>query len=139
MKYPAWVYSISIKGNTKHYVGLSHNPGKRFAVHRAHLRAGTHPVEDFQADYNASVSKELCFLWLEEVASESERFKEHKWQLWLHSYERERGYNYKDPTARTELEKAKGKKRVKAYLKDRIRKAIHITKGAAHERHHVDG
>ena len=122
MKYPAYVYAVYL--GTKPYIGISHNPDKRFAAHRAHLQAGTHPVEDFQADYDASANKELHLLRLEEVASESERWKEHKWQYYFRSYEREHGYNYKDPTARTEVEKAERKEHVKTYLKDRMRNAF---------------
>ena len=122
MKYPAHVYAIYFNG--KAYIGISHNPEKRFVAHQSHLRTGTHPVEDFQADYDASKSKKLFFLRLEDVESETERWKEHKWQYKFNSYDRHYGYNYKDPTARTVTERYERKARCKTALKDRIRKAF---------------
>lgn len=127
MKYPAQVYAIVFAEKGKIYVGLSHNPQKRFAAHQNLLKAGRHPVEDFQADYDASEGKRLGLVVLEDVASEDERHKEHRWQVALHTYEREHGYNYKDPTARRETERAENRKRCKAFLKDSIRRAVHAT------------
>lgn len=124
MKYPAYVYGISIDGVPKPYIGISHNPDKRFAAHLAHLRAGTHPVEDFQSDYDASESKKLHLVRLDEVKDETERWKEHKWQLDCRSYERAHGYNYKDPTAASELRKKAMRDRVMAHLKDQVRKTF---------------
>lgn len=124
MKYPAWVYYVGLIGSPRSYIGLSHDPEKRFAQHQSALRAGRHPVEDFQADYDASEIKKPYFLRLEKVGSETERFKEHEWQLRFRTYDREHGYNYKDPTARTETEKAEKKKRCKTFLRERTRKAF---------------
>lgn len=124
MKYPAWVYTITILGVPKVYVGLSSDPKKRFAQHESALRAGRHPVEDMQADYDTS-NKKLFFCPLEEVKTKSERFKEHKWQLQYRSYDRKYGYNYKDPTARVETARAEQRKQYIAFQKDRIRKVVY--------------
>lgn len=124
MKFPAYVYMLFL-GNNKYYVGMSATPELRFACHRSLLQRGVHPVEDLQADYNASPDKYLDYYILDTAETESERWKEHKWQVALRTYEREYGYNYKDPTARAERARAKEKTRCKTALKNRIRKAVY--------------
>ena len=128
MKYPAKVYFILLGASGRVYIGLSSNPKRRFEQHRYLLSVGKHPVEDMQADYDASDSKYVTYGILDEVATKSERFKEHKWQLQYRSYDRKYGYNYKDPTARVETARAEQRKRCVAFHKDRMRRVIYAGK-----------
>lgn len=123
MKYPAYVYMLAFN-NGKYYVGLSANPAARFACHKSLLQLGRHPVEDMQADYNASPDRYLDYCILDTVETKSERHKEHRWQLALRTYERDFGYNYKDPTKRREQEKADNRERCMAFLKRRMNKVL---------------
>lgn len=123
MHYPAQVY-VLLLNTGKYYVGLSHDPDKRFKLHRSLLHLGKHPVEDMQADYNASADKYLDYFILTTVETESERYREQQWQLALRTNEREFGYNYKDPTARRAMAEAEQRKKVKAYLKSRLEKGV---------------
>lgn len=125
MKYPAYIYVMVVGGTGKTYVGISANPKARFARHKSLLQAGKHPVEDMQADYNASTNKHLSYFVMEKVNTETERFKEHRWQVKLQSYDRSRGYNYKDPTARGETARAEKRAQCKVFLKERIQKAVY--------------
>lgn len=120
MKYPAYVYVLLVGATGKVYIGLSANPKARFARHKSLLLAGKHPVEDMQADYDALEDKYLNYVVVEEVRTPSERFKEHKWQTVLRSYERGRGYNYKDPTVRTGREEHERRKHFKEVLRTRM-------------------
>lgn len=99
MKYPAYVYVITLEATGKQYVGLSSNVRRRISQHRSALRRGSHPVEDMQTDYNRAGGS-ISFCILEEVRTAAERCKEFKWQLLLKTLERNKGYNYKDPVTR---------------------------------------
>ena len=99
MQFPAYVYEIKHEITGKSYVGISHNPKRRLYSHMYLLRRGKHPVEDMQTDYNEHGA---CFLFrvLEEIPTIDKRSREFAWQLKLHTLERHRGYNYKDPATK---------------------------------------
>lgn len=133
MKYPAYVYML-VFNNGKYYVGMSANPEHRFACHVSLLQRGTHPVEDMQADYNASPDKYVDYYILTTVESKSERYREQQWQLALRTNEREFGYNYKDRAARAAMIAAEKRKQCKAILKSRLKKGVERVKHI-----HLDG
>lgn len=98
MKFPAYVYELKHEITGKSYVGISHNPRQRLSNHLYGLRHGTHPVEDMQTDYD-EYGEHFTFRILEYVPDRSHN-RELAWQIELHTLERHRGYNYKDPVTK---------------------------------------
>lgn len=94
-KYPRYVYVMRNTVTNRMYVGSSNNPEKRLQGHLAYLRTNRHSVEDMQRDYNEYGN---CFELniLDTINSVIESHKEYDWMVKLKSYERGRGYNYKD-------------------------------------------
>lgn len=96
MKLPKWVYALTLDATGKTYIGMTQAPTLRYKQHLQRLRAGTHPVEDMQTDYNV-YGGAVSFRVLDKVETWADRRKEFQWQLKLHTLDRSRGYNYKDP------------------------------------------
>lgn len=95
MKFPRQVYAIQHLVTRKIYIGSSANVEQRYATHLSQLRKGTHPVEDFQQDYNEH-GEQLRLAILDEIADKWELDKEYEWMDLYETYKRPYGYNYKD-------------------------------------------
>lgn len=95
MRYPRLIYKISNLNNGKIYIGSSCDPSKRFSQHISQLNYGTHPVEDFQTDYNNG-EKCLKFEIIDVINNPSEDHKEYDYMKEYSSNIRAYGYNYKD-------------------------------------------
>lgn len=98
MKYPAWVYALTNDVTGRTYVGITSNPSRRKSAHLSALKRKAHTVEDLQADYD-KYGAVFSFRILEYVPVRATRNAEFAWSMKLRTYEREYGYNYKDPTA----------------------------------------
>lgn len=108
MKYPAWVYALTNEVTGRTYVGITSSPSRRRSSHLSALRRKKHPVEDMQADYD-KYGDVFTFRILEHVPVRSFYNAEFAWSMKLRTYEREYGYNYKDPTAHIFAELSKKK------------------------------
>ncbi len=72
---------------------------ERIRNHIFALRAGKHPVEDMQKDFN-DYGEDYSYLMLDEIQTFDEKAKEYEWMKKCNSYNRNTGYNYKDHTAK---------------------------------------
>lgn len=95
MKFPRQVYAIQHLVTRKIYIGSSANVEQRYATHLSQLRNGTHPVEDFQKDFD-EYGERLSLTILDEIADKWELEKEYGWMDLYETYKRPYGYNYKD-------------------------------------------
>lgn len=95
MKLPRQIYAIRHEPTQKMYIGSSANVCSRFKAHISHLRRGTHPVEDMQADFDRYGGDYQLFI-LGEIQTFSERSLEYGWMIRYATYDRRHGYNYKD-------------------------------------------
>lgn len=98
MNYPLWVYALTNVVTGRTYVGITGNPSRRKSAHLSALRRKKHTVEDLQTDYD-KYGDVFSFRILEYVPHRTGRNAEFAWSMELRTYEREYGYNYKDPTA----------------------------------------
>lgn len=98
MLLPRQVYSIQHNVTKKIYIGSSGRLEKRIANHMNLLRAGKHPVEDMQKDFD-EYGENYTVQVLDVIDSYEEAVKEHEWKEKMQSWVRGVGYNYKDPVA----------------------------------------
>ena len=118
MKFPRTVYVITHDQTKKKYVGSTHNLKKRIANHLNLLRAGKHPVEDMQKDFN-DFGEDFTVEILDEINSIAESTREYEWMDRLNSNIRGVGYNYKDKMA-PQNKKTPGNKKELHKLIDRL-------------------
>lgn len=97
MVLPRKVYAIQHNVTKKIYVGSSRNVDGRYKAHINALRRGDHPVEDMQSDFD-KYGEDYSLYILDEIKGFTDRSKEHKWMTELKTYQRDKGYNYKDPS-----------------------------------------
>lgn len=95
MKFPRKVYLIRHENTGRIYIGSSSKPERRYLAHMYHLKAGTHPVEDMQKDFN-NYGSNFTFTVIDEIQDSSEASKEYQWMKEFKSFIRGVGYNYKD-------------------------------------------
>lgn len=95
MKIPRKIYILWNLVTNKVYVGSSSNTKMRFKIHINALRAGTHPIEDLQDDFN-KYGEMILFSIVDTIEEYSEKGKEYEWMEKYKSYNRKIGYNYKD-------------------------------------------
>ena len=95
MKFPRKVYLIQHKNTGRIYIGSSSNPERRYLTHMYQLKAGLHPVEDMQKDFN-EYGFNFTFTLIDEISDQSEASKEYQWMKVFKSYNRGVGYNYMD-------------------------------------------
>ena len=95
MKFPRKIYLIRHEKTGRIYIGSSSKPERRYLTHINHLKAGTHPVEDMQKDFN-EYGFNFTFTLIDEISDQSEVSKEYQWMRNFRSYIRGVGYNYKD-------------------------------------------
>ena len=106
---PRQVYVIKHNVTNKMYVGSSGKLKDRIANHMYLLRAGNHPVEDMQKDFN-EFGEDYTVEILDEINSIDESNKEYEWMNKLQSNIRGTGYNYKDHTAPNSKKKISNKR-----------------------------
>lgn len=95
MELPRVVYAIKHNKTNKVYIGSTASPERRFRAHLSNLKNGTHSVEDFQADFDR-FGADLSFVILDEIKTHDERTKEKEYMEKYESFDRSKGYNYKD-------------------------------------------
>lgn len=95
MNFPRKVYLIRHKTTGRIYIGSSSNPERRYLTHMYQLKAGLHPVEDMQKDFN-EYGFNFTFTLIDEISDQSEASKEYQWMKFFKSYNRGIGYNYMD-------------------------------------------
>lgn len=95
MVLPRKVYAIQHNATKKIYVGSSRDVENRYKAHINALRRGDHPVEDMQSDFD-KYGEDYSLYILDEIKSFTDRSKERKWMTELKTYQRDKGYNYKD-------------------------------------------
>lgn len=93
--FPRKIYAIQHNKTKRMYIGSSKDVQSRYKAHIYKLKAGKHPVEDMQSDYDEYGENYSVFI-LEEITERSERYKEYEWMLKYNTLERGNGYNYKD-------------------------------------------
>lgn len=71
---------------------------KRIDNHLKRLRAGKHPVEDMQKDFD-EYGEDYTVKVIDVINSFNESCKEREWMEKFQSWVRGIGYNYKDPSA----------------------------------------
>ena len=99
MNQHAYIYAIRHNITGKIYIGSSACPQERYKHHINRLRRGVHSVEDMQADFNR-YGEDYTFTILEEVFNHRTG-RERRWMYYYQTHDRKRGYNYKDPTAKS--------------------------------------
>lgn len=77
------------------YIGSSADVETRHMNHLYALRAGKHPIEDMQKDFD-EYGENFTFTVLDEIKTLDESEKEYQWMREFKSYVRGVGYNYKD-------------------------------------------
>ena len=120
------VYAIRHKKTNRVYVGSSIRPDERYKSHLQRLRAGTHPVEDMQDDFN-KYGEDYTFLILDKIETHEDRRKEYDWMRKYNSTNRACGYNYKDHEktySRRLSESDKRKKELKEFYTKAITKMV---------------
>ena len=108
MKFPRKVYLIQHKNTGRIYIGSSSNPERRYLTHMYQLKAGLHPVEDMQKDFN-EYGFNFTFTLIDEISDQSEASKEYQWMKVFKSYNRGVGYNYMDKATKLFQEDKKEK------------------------------
>lgn len=94
----AWVYSIVCKANGKRYIGCTRILKRRLFAHLATMEKGKHPIGDLQKDFDKFGAEQFEVELLQITSDGLERgAHEKEWQIKFESYNREKGYNYKDP------------------------------------------
>ena len=119
MKFPRKVYFIQHKTTGRIYIGSSSNPEKRYLTHMYQLKAGLHPVEDMQKDFN-EYGFNFTFALIDEISDQSETSKEYQWMKIFKSYNRGVGYNYMDKATKLFQEVDKEEKEA-----DRVKREIY--------------
>lgn len=95
MKLPRKVYLIRHDVTGRVYIGSSADIETRYMNHMYALRAGNHPVEDMQKDFD-EYGEKFTFTVVDEITTMDECEKEYEWMREFKSYVRGVGYNYKD-------------------------------------------
>ena len=94
----AWVYSLNCKANEKRYIGSSRMVERRIRSHLSALMSGRHPNEDLQKDFDKYGAEQFDVEVLGMTGEGLDRGKcEKEWQYKFKTYDRSKGYNYKDP------------------------------------------
>lgn len=94
----AWVYSIVCNANGKRYVGCTRILDRRIRGHLSAMEKGKHPVGDLQKDFDRFGAEQFEVELLELTTDSLERGeREKEWQVKFETYDRNKGYNYKDP------------------------------------------
>lgn len=95
MKLPRKVYLLRHTMTGRMYIGSSADVEARHMNHLYALRAGNHPIEDMQKDFD-EYGENFTFTVLDEIKTLDESEKEYQWMREFKSYVRGVGYNYKD-------------------------------------------
>ena len=102
-----YIYKIECLANRKKYIGRTASPKYRCQTHRAKLINGKHSNEDMQADFNLYGEKEFTFEILQQCSRKREKNNdcidgniEKGYMALFETYDRNHGYNYKDPAYR---------------------------------------
>lgn len=96
MKLPRQIYAILHEPTQKRYIGSSANVQRRFQAHMSALLRRQHPVEDMQADFDR-YGGAYSLTVLGEIRNWDEKEFEYGWMIRYATYDRQHGYNYKDP------------------------------------------
>lgn len=95
-----YVYLLKNNANNRVYVGRTYNPELRLRQHLSALRSNRHTNELMQKDFNTYGENVFSIEVVEENENLTRSGIERKWMLKLKSYDKEHGYNYKDPLFR---------------------------------------
>lgn len=95
MELPRKVYAIQHNITKRIYIGSSKNVEQRYKSHIWQLRAGSHHVEDMQADYDECGEDYSLFI-LDEIVRYEDRGIEYEWMKKFNTIVRGIGYNYGD-------------------------------------------
>lgn len=91
-----YIYRLTHIPTGKCYVGCATDPNKRMLVHLKALMNGKHHVEDMQQDFD-QLGGDYQFEILAGTEWEDAMQLEREWQERSGSFDRVKGYNYKDP------------------------------------------
>lgn len=94
-----YIYLLKNGETGRIYVGRTSYPEKRLQMHMSALKGNRHDNELMQADFNEYGESSFDFEIVEERESLSRSGLEGAWMLKLKTYDKEYGYNYKDPFA----------------------------------------
>lgn len=96
--YPKQVYAIQHNITKRMYIGSSKDVRSRYLSHMYQLRAGKHPVEDFQKDFNEY--GEDFSLYILDTIDWTTKGNEYRWMRRYNTTVRGIGYNYMDNARR---------------------------------------
>lgn len=105
-RYPRTVYALKQIDTGRVYIGSSNDVAERIREHKRLLRRHSHPVEDLQSDYDL-YGDNFDVEELDVEENDKQWRKEYEWMARYRSYERGKGYNYKDHHASTAAELVK--------------------------------
>ena len=92
-----YIYLLKNKETGRVYVGRTSYPEKRFQIHMSALRGRRHDNELMQADFDMYGESSFEMEIVEERDTLNRSGLEGAWMLKLRTYDKEFGYNYKDP------------------------------------------
>lgn len=95
MKIPREVYAIRHNVTKRVYIGSSSDVRNRLKNHVYSLRAGKHPVGRMQEDFD-KYGEDYSFYIIDAIPTRREAWREYYWMARFGSYDKEKGYNYKD-------------------------------------------
>lgn len=95
MNLPRKIYAIQHNVTKKIYIGSSSNVDSRYQSHIKCLKAGKHPVEDMQADFDAYGENYSLYV-LDEITEHKDSGKEYEYMRKYNTFTRGIGYNYND-------------------------------------------
>lgn len=89
------VYAIKHNKTNRIYIGSSERVCWRIKDHLKLLRTGKHKNELMQSDFN-DFGEDYSFYALDVVPTQWFKEREYYWMLYFETYNKEKGYNYKD-------------------------------------------
>lgn len=92
-----YVYLLKNKVTNRVYVGRTRCPRRRYKDHMNALISHRHKNELMQADFDKCGADSFEMEIVEQHENVTRKGIEGKWMLRLKTYDREHGYNYKDP------------------------------------------
>lgn len=91
------VYAIQHNATKRIYIGSARRADHRLNQHLNLLRRGQHKNKLMQEDYDA-FGEDYSFYKLDEIPTESDKWREYHWMAVFNTYDQEKGYNTKDCT-----------------------------------------
>lgn len=92
-----YVYLLKNNKTKRIYVGRTCCPEMRFKEHMGQLRNNRHKNELMQSDFNQYGETSFAFEIVDEGENITRKGIEGGWMLKLKTYDKQYGYNYKDP------------------------------------------